>query len=406
MAHHTTPRRLLSRTFPHSLLLVAFAGVGSSQAASLQEVTGFGTNPSNIKMFVYVPDKVQAHPPVVVGLHWCHGTAQAFYSGTGFAGLADKYGFILVYPNANSSDSCWDVHSTAALTHNGGSDPQGIVSMVRWVVKNKGADSTRVYVSGHSSGGMMTNVMVGSYPEIFQAGSAFAGVPFSCFAGGTSSWNSSCAGGTVTKTGAAWGDAVRAAYPGYNGSRPRLQVWHGDQDGTLSFKNFAEEIKEWTNVLAVPETPLSTEQNAIQSGWIRTRYGASATQVKVEAIQETGQPHNLKIMADQAVTFFGLDAAATSVVDGALTREVPRLQAFTTGSRAPVRVRLDSPPGQMSLEIRDLSGRIAGSLVRLESNGVLETSLDLTQTGTPSGGRVLRAMVQGREIARCLFVIP
>ena len=30
-------------------------------------------------------------------------------------------------------------------------------------------------MAGHSSGGMMTNVLVGSYPDVFKAGAAFAG---------------------------------------------------------------------------------------------------------------------------------------------------------------------------------------------------------------------------------------
>ena len=36
-----------------------------------------------------------------------------------------------------------------------------------------------------SSGGMMTNVLLGDYPDVFKAGAAFAGVPFACFANRT-----------------------------------------------------------------------------------------------------------------------------------------------------------------------------------------------------------------------------
>jgi len=90
-------------------------------------------------------------------------------------------------------------------------------------------------------------------------------------------------------TGAQWGDLVRAAYPGYTGPRPRIQLWHGSVDTTVAFHNFAEAIKQWTNVLGVSETPTSTENNALQTGWIRTRYADSAGVVQVEAIQETGK---------------------------------------------------------------------------------------------------------------------
>jgi len=31
---------------------------------------------------------------------------------------------------------------------------------------------------------MMTQAMIGAYPDVFKAGAAFAGVPFGCFAQG------------------------------------------------------------------------------------------------------------------------------------------------------------------------------------------------------------------------------
>jgi len=384
--------------------------VSTCWTASLKQVTGFGNNPSNIQMYVYVPDKVVAHPPVLVGMHWCHGTGQAFYSGTGYASLADKYGFIVIYPNANSGDSCWDVHSTAALTHNGGSDPTGIVSMVKYVVKTYGADSTRVFATGHSSGAMMTDVMLGSYPDVFKAGAAFAGVPFSCFAG-TGTWNSACATGKVTKSGASWGDAVRAAFPGYTGPRPRVQLWHGTQDATLDFANFGEEIKQWTNVLGVSATPTTTENNAPQSGWIRTRYKNPSGEVLVEAIQETGQPHNLQIVADKAVAFFGLDGA-TAVEEPSPNhlglRNVGRLMVFQDPSRSTLRFEFVGQPGTVTFELRRLDGTILARLANLySSDGSFQTAWSpaLGVPGAAKGAYLLTARMAGRVVASCRFTM-
>jgi hypothetical protein len=159
---------------------------------------------------------------------------------------------------------------------------------------------------------MMTNVLLGAYPDVFKAGAAFAGVPFACFAQGSVDnlgWSSTCAQGKVSMTGEQWGALVRAAYPSYAGKRPRIQFWHGTTDDILSFHNFGEEIKEWTNVLGVSETPSSTENNAVQSGWVRTRYTDAGGVVRVEAIQETGQPHNLVVNGAEAIHFFGLDGS-------------------------------------------------------------------------------------------------
>ena len=54
--------------------------------------------------------------------------------------------------------------------------------MVRWTHQKYKADKNRVFVTGTSFGPMMTNVLLGSYPDIFTAGSAWAGVAFGCFA--------------------------------------------------------------------------------------------------------------------------------------------------------------------------------------------------------------------------------
>ncbi|WP_373314502.1 extracellular catalytic domain type 1 short-chain-length polyhydroxyalkanoate depolymerase [Streptomyces griseosporeus] len=279
-------------------------------AATLTEVTGFGENPSNLQMYVYVPAGVTAHPAVVVAVHYCTGSGPAMYSGTEWASLADRHGFVVIYPSVTRASKCFDVSSPQALRRGGGSDPVGIKSMVDWVVRTYSADTSRIYATGMSSGAMMTNVLLGDYPDVFAAGAAFSGVPFGCFATTDGSeWNSACAGGTVIRTPQQWGDLVRAAYPGYTGPRPRMQVWHGTADDTLRYPNFGEEIKQWTNVLGVSQTPAATDTP--QSGWTRTRYGGTGDHAPVEAISLQGVGHNLYAsgMGARALTFFGLDTS-------------------------------------------------------------------------------------------------
>ncbi len=73
--------------------------------------------------------------------------------------------------------------SNQTLTHDGGGDSQGIASMIKYAIANYGVDKDHVFLAGLSSGAMMTNVMAGSYPDLFQACAIYAGVPFSCFGG-------------------------------------------------------------------------------------------------------------------------------------------------------------------------------------------------------------------------------
>ncbi|WP_078856413.1 PHB depolymerase family esterase [Streptomyces sp. NBRC 109706] len=289
------------------VLAVLLVGAPPAAAATLTQVTDFGENPSNLDMHLYVPDTVQDEPAVLVAVHYCTGSGPAFYSGTEFAQLADRHGFIVIYPSATRSGQCFDVSSPQALRRDGGSDPVSIRSMVGYVEERYGADQDRIFVTGASSGGMMTNVLLGNYPDVFAAGAAFMGVPFGCFATSDGSgWNSACANGQISHTPQEWGDLVRAAHPGYAGERPRMQLWHGTEDDILYYANFGEAIKQWTDVLGVSQTPALSDTP--RPGWDRTRYGDAGETAPVEAISLPGVGHSLPAggMAAEAIRFFGL----------------------------------------------------------------------------------------------------
>ncbi|GAA5187337.1 PHB depolymerase family esterase [Rugosimonospora acidiphila] len=277
--------------------------------AALTQVTNFGANPTGLEMYLYVPHHVRPHPAVVVAIHYCTGSGPDMFAATEFASLADRYGFIVVYPSAPRDGHCFDVSSPGALRHNGDSDPVGIVSMVRYVERHQHADAARVFATGLSSGAMMTNVLLGDYPDVFKAGSAMSGVPFGCFATTDGSmWNSTCANGDLIKTPRKWADLVRAADPGYRGPRPRMQLWHGTADTTLFYPNFGEEVKQWTEVLHAHRAVV----NHPQPTWTHTQYRDSSGRVEVDAYSVDGETHNLGFdypdWARLAVRFFGLTA--------------------------------------------------------------------------------------------------
>jgi poly(hydroxyalkanoate) depolymerase family esterase len=311
-------KRLLRALAAAALLPLVAAtvllGTRPAAAASLTRVTNFGNNHSNLNMYVYVPNNVAPRPALLVAVHYCQGSASALYNGYfhDYVTAADQYGYVIVFPEATRSGNCFDVYSPQALTRGGGSDPVGIMSMVGYAESHYNVDTGRVFVSGVSSGAMMTNVMAAEYPDVFKAGSAFMGVPATCFATGSSSntWNSQCAGGQVSKTPQQWGDAARAMDPGYGGSYPRMQLWHGTADGTLNYNNFGEEIKQWTNLRGVGQTPVRSDSP--QSGWNRTRYGTDTTQAPVEGISVSGAGHSLPQsgMVQYAINFLGLNSGA------------------------------------------------------------------------------------------------
>ncbi|WFE28283.1 PHB depolymerase family esterase [Solwaraspora sp. WMMD791] len=283
-----------------------------AHAASLVEVTNFGNNPGGMRMHVYVPDNRPANPAIVVAMHGCGGSGPGFYSGSEFASLADRYGYIVIYPSAMQQagfGNCFDVWSDAAKRRGGGSDPVSIVSMINYVQQQYRGDPNRVYATGSSSGGMMTNHMLAVYPDVFKAGAAFMGVPYNCFANAADypPGSSQCTGGNMNRTPQQWGDAVRQqAYPGYTGPRPRVQLWHGTNDTLVPFSLLQESVEQWTNVFGLSQTPTSTDTP--QPNWNRRRFADSSGTVQVEAYSIQGAGHSLPSsgMAAAAITFFGL----------------------------------------------------------------------------------------------------
>ncbi|KAF8610362.1 carbohydrate esterase family 1 protein [Ceratobasidium sp. AG-I] len=265
------------------------------------QITKFGSNPTNVSVYAYVPSTLKSRPGLLAAIHYCTGTAQAFYSGTGYKALADQYGFIVMYPTAPDSGGCWDVHTNATLTHNSGGDSLGIINGVRYLISAFGVNTSKVFATGLSSGAMMTNVLAGAYPDIIRGGAAFAGVPYGCFAG-EGMWSTVCATGQLIKTPQGWGDLARLGYPGYTGTRPKMQLWHGTNDTALFTQNFYEEVKQWTNVFGVSETATATTQNWPLTGWTKSDYGPN-----VQAIIAQNVTHDIPIQSTQVIQWMGLD---------------------------------------------------------------------------------------------------
>jgi len=119
---------------------------GTSSAATLEQVTDFGYNPSNLEMYLYVPESKAENAPILVAVHYCTGSGPTFFSDSDFAMLADTYGYVVIYPSATRSSKCFDVSSPQALTRDGGSDPVGIMSMVDYVVANYASKWRRLFM--------------------------------------------------------------------------------------------------------------------------------------------------------------------------------------------------------------------------------------------------------------------
>ena len=222
----------------------------------LVEVTNFGTNPGELKMLTYVPGVREKRPALVVVLHGCGQKAAAYDIGTGWSELAARYGFALLFPeqkSANNANTCFNWFTPADTVRDSG-EPHSIRQMIAKMSADYKIDPERIYITGLSAGGAMASVMLATYPEVFAAGSIIAGLPYGV-AGNLQDALKSMYRPPVHAADML-GESVRAASP-HKGRWPRLSIWHGSGDSTVSPVNGEEIVRQWTDVHGLQETPTS-----------------------------------------------------------------------------------------------------------------------------------------------------
>jgi poly(hydroxyalkanoate) depolymerase family esterase len=237
---------------------LGFYGRSSSAAvrSPLVELSGFGTNPGALRMFKFVPEHLQPARALVVVLHGCGQTAPGYDFGTGWSMLAKRYGFALLMPEqqaANNANTCFNWFNPGDIARGRG-EAGSIRQMIARMVADHNLDSRHIYVTGLSAGGAMTSVMLAVYPEVFAAGAIIAGLPF-----GIASNVREALGGMMQPSPRAagrLGDLVRKASK-HKGPWPKVSVWHGSADRTVSPGNANEIIKQWLDVHGLPGEPMS-----------------------------------------------------------------------------------------------------------------------------------------------------
>lgn len=264
-----------------------------AQAAGLQQVTGFGSNPGNLQMFQYVPDSLPSGAPLVVALHGCTQSAGDYYSHSGWSKYADMYGFALVLPQtttANNANSCFNWYQSSDYTRGQG-EALSIKQMVDYARSHYGSDAGRIYITGLSAGGAMTSVMLADYPDVFAGGAIDSGIPAGCATDLTSALT--CEYNAVNKIPGQWGDAVRSASGGWGGPWPRVAIWQGTGDTTVNPANATEERDQWTNVWGLSQTPSST--TTLTGGTTRAGYDDANGKPAVETFSVSGMAHGLAV---------------------------------------------------------------------------------------------------------------
>jgi poly(hydroxyalkanoate) depolymerase family esterase len=259
--------------------------------ALLREVTGFGTNPGNLRMFAYAPERLAPKAPLVIALHGCTQTAGAYDYGTGWSSLADSFGFAVVYPQqqpANNPKNCfsWFLPGDIARGHG---EALSIREMVEHAIATFAADRGKVFVTGLSAGGAMATVVLATYPEVFASGAIIAGLPYGCASNAQRAFEAMFT--PQQNASQTLGDRVRAASR-HRGPWPKISVWHGTSDPIVKPSNGEDIIRQWTNVHGLSESPSYQE---LIGGGTRRIWSDTNGEVLIEAFSIDGMAHGVPL---------------------------------------------------------------------------------------------------------------
>jgi poly(hydroxyalkanoate) depolymerase family esterase len=255
----------------------------------LRELTAFGENPGNLRMFVYAPEHLPESAPLVVALHGCSQNAGEYDVGTGWSSLAERLGFAVVYPEqqpANNPKNCFSWFVPGDITRGRG-EALSIRQMVEHAVATFGSDRRRVFVTGLSAGGAMTSVMLATYPEIFAGGAIIAGLPYGCARTVQQAFEAMFT--EQAHSARDLGDRVRAASK-HRGPWPKIMVWHGSADTIVKPANAEAIILQWADVHGL--VAASSYKESIGS-YTRRVWADAEGEVLIEAFSISGMAHGV-----------------------------------------------------------------------------------------------------------------
>jgi feruloyl esterase len=227
----------------------------------------------------------------MVVLHGCGQSPAAYDHSSGWSKLADRYGFIVLYPEqrpSNNPNGCFSWFSRGHNERDRG-EARSIREAIEKVSLDYKIDRERIFITGLSAGGAMTSVMLAAYPEVFAGGAIIAGLPYGVANNVQEAFQSMFQGKTLEAE--EWGNLVRAASD-HQGPWPRVSIWHGTADAMVKPMNAAESLKQWQDLHGVSEAP--PQESLINGHPCLTWHNANGDAV-IEHIILQGMAHGTPI---------------------------------------------------------------------------------------------------------------
>lgn len=172
----TTPRKSVARK-PR---VTRISAVRPKVAKAAQSQNGFTTGIAGVQRYrLFVPPGARrtTHLPLLVMLHGCTQSAEAFATSSRMNQIAAKEGFVVLYPEQNhlaNLQGCWNWYQTRSGQAQ--SEADAIVATIHQVCRLQAIDLARIAVAGLSAGASMAALMAVRHPARFRAIAMHSGI--------------------------------------------------------------------------------------------------------------------------------------------------------------------------------------------------------------------------------------
>jgi poly(hydroxyalkanoate) depolymerase family esterase len=365
----------LRQRFERKLSQAGQTATAPTAATRLREISGFGTNPGGLRMFAYVPKKLENRPALVVALHGCSQTAGQYDCGSGWSTLADAAGFVVLYPQQqpiNNPKNCFSWFLPADTARDSG-EAQSIRQMIERAAGDFNIDRSRVFITGLSAGGAMAGVMLATYPEVFAGGAIIAGLPYGCASSAQEAFELMFNERSVPSR--ELGDRVRAASR-HRGPWPKVSVWHGSADPIVKPGNAANILRQWIDVQAL--APQASDQKTF-SAYTHRIWNDSSGRPVVEEFSIPGMAHGLPVAPGTAPYAHGAAGPFFLNVGVSSTYHIARSWELVGAATAPSIVNLPARAATVDAGPHELAPIQA--MARADTSVDAECSAHQSKTG-------------------------
>jgi poly(hydroxyalkanoate) depolymerase family esterase len=320
---------------------------------------------------VFVPEHLseETAAPVVMVLHGCLQNEQNMIDETRFTELAERDGFIVVFPFVTSypflpprAQNCWGFF-IEQNRHEGLGEPGDLRRILDAVEDEFAVDPARRYVAGLSSGAAMAVVMAVAYSEDIAAAGAVAGLPYGEDACAVAN---ACFTGIAHKPVSAFVEAMQAEQKDAEERRlVPITVIHSTNDMKVPIRNAQNLRDSWIAYYDADATPASTEDCTAEGvSCEHARYTDQEGRTVVETVLYNGPPSGTTHywVGDNAGMFADPDGPSASELLWSFFREhtlapgthadIGILPAEVEGTSATIRGTIEAERGIRQIFVR------------------------------------------------------